>query len=378
MYPGLKQPRVRGEEYEALIAEFITAAKEVYGRHVLLQFEDFGNTTAFGLLETHRETTTCFNDDIQGTASVALAGLISSLPLAFCGPAGSEGKRLADHTFLFYGAGEAGVGIADLVAMEISNELGCTVQEARTKIWLMDSKGLIYNERSDREKMAHHKLPYTHPSPAGFSGVDANNSLLVNAIRTIKPTVLVGVSAQPKAFDKAAIDELVISVKEHSEKGGPHAPVIMALSNPTSKCEVSAADAYDWTSGNGIFMSGSPFDAITLPDGRHKVPGQGNNAYIFPGVGLGVLAAKGLTITDNDFIIAAKNLAEMVTEDMRKVGGTYPPLSEIRPVSRKIALAVATEILKSGRSNLGSAAPDHTNTAAIEQLIDSQIYDPWN
>lgn len=279
---------------------------------------------------------TCFNDDIQGTASVVLAGLISSLPLA-------DKKQLSDHRYLFFGAGEAGIGIADLIASAIVQDTGCTMAEARERCWFVDSKGLITNARiTHGHKLEHHKKPYAHSlSLAGHSDGTPAPVTLIEAVKAIKPTALIGVSAQGGTFTKEVVEEM--------SKNNKH-PVIFALSNPTSKAECTAKDAYTWSNGHAVFASGSPFDPVTLPDGRHYVPGQGNNAYIFPGVGLGALAANALTVTDQDFLVAAKALASLVSNERLTTGCAYPELKDIRHVSQHIAAAVAEYIYTTGRS----------------------------
>ena len=281
LYSGLKRKRDRTQAYDDLIAEFVTAAQQKYGRSVLLQFEDFGNSNAFRLLEDFQDKATTFNDDIQGTASVAVAGLMSSLRSVF--PNHAE-AGLGDHTYLFFGAGEAGVGIADLLCREICNTKGISMEEARKKVFLMDSKGLVTNNRGDLEKMAHHKLPYAHNVP--------HHKTLLECVETIKPSVLIGAAAQPQVFTQpvlSAMRSITQNTKLEREQAcadqgttmPPTAtmPVIMALSNPTSKAECTAEEAFNWTKGKVLFASGSPFDPVTV-DGKVHVPGQGNNAYI--------------------------------------------------------------------------------------------------
>ncbi len=328
-YMGLRQKRnLNG--YDELVAEFFAAAQKKYGRNVLIQFEDFGNTNAFRLLEHHQPTATTFNDDIQGTASVVLAGIISSLGLA--------GKsKVADHTFLFLGAGEAGVGIADLIAIAVTHETGCTLAEAKAKIWLVDSQGLI---TADRKNLQHHKLAYAHAAPAGSTDAQfCTGNALMDATKLIKPTALIGVSAQGKTFTKAICEEMC---KFNTN------PLIFALSNPTSKAECTAREAYEWTDGKAIYASGSPFDPVTLADGRFFEPGQGNNAYIFPGIGLGAISVDATRITDDDMYVAASALAAQVTPEQLARGCAYPPLANIREVSLKIAAAVAENMVKRG------------------------------
>eukprot|EP00644_Phytophthora_capsici_P008491 jgi/Phyca11/566063/estExt2_Genewise1.C_PHYCAscaffold_200070 len=312
-YIGLRQKRVRGELFEQLVEEFMNAAKAKYGDKVLLQFEDFGNSTAFNLLRKYQNTHCTFNDDIQGTASVVLAGLLAAVPLS--------GKSISEQKFVFLGAGTAGTGIADLIALAISRETGKTVEESRKQIWLVDSRGLVVESRT--ESLQSHKLPYAHDAPECDS--------LLETLDRIKPTALIGVCTIAKAFSK----EVCQKMSELNER-----PIIFALSNPTSKAECTAEEAYTFTDGKCIFASGSPFDPVEIK-GKLCVPGQGNNSYIFPGVGLGVVAA-GLThVNDEIMIIAAKTLAGLTTPADLETGCVYPPLSNIREVSLKIAEAVA-------------------------------------
>ncbi|KAG7385485.1 Malic enzyme [Phytophthora pseudosyringae] len=312
-YIGLRQKRERGDKFEQLVDEFMNAAKTKYGDKVLLQFEDFGNSTAFPLLRKYQNTHCTFNDDIQGTAAVVLAGLLAAVPLS--------GKPISQQKFVFLGAGTAGTGIADLIAMAISRETGKSVEESRKQIWLVDSRGLVVESR--KESLQHHKLPFAHDAP------ECPN--LVETLGRIKPTALIGVCTIAKAFN----EEVCQKMSELNER-----PIIFALSNPTSKAECTAEEAYTFTDGKCIFASGSPFDPVEV-NGKLCVPGQGNNSYIFPGVGLGVVAA-GLThVNDEIMIIAAKTLAGLTTPADLETGCVYPPLSSIREVSLKIAEAVA-------------------------------------
>eukprot|EP00544_Gedaniella_sp_CCMP2646_P005648 CAMPEP_0202485154 /NCGR_PEP_ID=MMETSP1361-20130828/4065_1 /ASSEMBLY_ACC=CAM_ASM_000849 /TAXON_ID=210615 /ORGANISM="Staurosira complex sp., Strain CCMP2646" /LENGTH=544 /DNA_ID=CAMNT_0049113987 /DNA_START=26 /DNA_END=1657 /DNA_ORIENTATION=+ len=325
-YLGLKQTRERGPAYDALVAEFFQACQDKFGQNVLIQFEDFGNRNAFRLLHEWQDKACTFNDDIQGTASVALAGLVASCKLT--------GINLGDHTFLFAGAGEAGTGIADLIAFAVSMESNIPIEEARKKIFLVDSKGLVTDARLD--ELQHHKLKYAHK-------VDRECKSLMEAIDYIHPTGLIGVSAIPNMFNQEVCEKMA-ALNKH--------PIIFALSNPTSKAECTAKEAYEWTNGTCVFSSGSPFPPVTLSDGRTFVPGQGNNAYIFPGVGLGVLAAGSTRISDYDMFLAAETLADCVTSEELDKGGLYPPLSKIRDVSAKIATALALHAHETGVATL--------------------------
>jgi malate dehydrogenase (oxaloacetate-decarboxylating)(NADP+) len=314
MYIGLKQKRVRGAEYDAFIAEFVTAVQKAYPK-ALLQWEDFGNTNAFRLLNDYREKILSFNDDIQGTASVALAGVLAGLRLT--------GGKLKDQKLLFLGAGEAGTGIADLFVAAARQD-GLSEAEARKRCWFVDSQGLVVKNRPG--KLAHHKAPYAHDH--------AFVATLAEAVEAVKPTALIGVSGQTRAFTR----EIVTRMAAINPR-----PIIFALSNPTSKAECTAEEAYQWTEGRVVFASGSPFPPVKLGD-RTFVPGQGNNVYIFPGVGLGALACESTQVTDGMFLTAAKTLASLVGKEDLDMGRIYPALSKIREVSLKIATAVADEV----------------------------------
>lgn len=310
LYIGLPHERVRGEAYDALVEEFIQAVQQVFPR-AIVQFEDFGNSNAFRLLHQYRDRICTFDDDIQGTASVVLAGLYAS-------------QRLTDlplnkHTFLFYGAGEAGIGIGDLIVAAMMEE-GLSEAEARQRCWFFDSKGLVVAERTD---LVAHKRPYAHKHP--FVGD------FLTAVETLKPTGIIGVAGAGKAFTQPII-ETMARLNEH--------PIIFALSNPTSKSECTAEEAYGGSEGRAIFASGSPFPPLEY-QGRRIVPGQGNNSYIFPGVGLGVILSGARRIPDEMFMAAAKALAAQVTDSDLALSRIYPALERIREVSAVIAAATA-------------------------------------
>jgi malate dehydrogenase (oxaloacetate-decarboxylating)(NADP+) len=265
---------------------------------------------------------------------VVLAGVLSTLSL--CGK-----KDISEHTFVFLGAGEAGVGIANMIAVAISKARGCSLDEARKQIWLIDSVGLLHAERPDIKsgEAAHHKLPFAHPLEKTYGG-EESYIFLESAIDMIKPTALVGVSAKPGTFTPKALTSMAINNKN---------PLIFALSNPTSKAECTAQEAYTHTRGKCVFASGSPFDPVTLPNGQTFTPGQGNNAYIFPGVGLGAIVSEAAELNDEDFYIAAVALSKLVDDEALAKGCAYPPLSAIRDVSAIVAAAVAENVIKSGR-----------------------------
>jgi malate dehydrogenase (oxaloacetate-decarboxylating)(NADP+) len=309
-YVGVKHMRLRGRRYDELVDEFVAAVQEVFPG-ALIQFEDFANTNAFRLLNKYRDRVCTFNDDIQGTAAVALAGLYSALRIT--------GGTLREQRVLCLGAGEAATGICDLVVAAAMEE-GASESEARRVCWLFDSRGLVV---ASRKELAEHKLAYAHDHPplADF----------VAAVETLAPTAIIGVAAVGGTFTQRVLEAMARVNKR---------PVVFALSNPTSKAECTAEQAYRWTGGRAIFASGSPFNPVTL-NGQSFVSRQGNNSYIFPGVGLGVIASRARRVTDEMFLAAARTLARETTESDLDQGSLYPPLARIREVSARIATAVA-------------------------------------
>ncbi|KDO66537.1 hypothetical protein CISIN_1g007703mg [Citrus sinensis] len=319
-YIGLRQRRATGQEYAELLDEFMSAVKQNYGEKVLIQFEDFANHNAFELLAKYGTTHLVFNDDIQGTASVVLAGVVAALKLI--------GGTLAEHRFLFLGAGEAGTGIAELIALEISKQTKAPVEETRKKICLVDSKGLIVSSRKD--SLQHFKKPWAHEHEP------VNN--LLDAVKVIKPTILIGSSGVGRTFTK----EVIEAMASFNEK-----PLILALSNPTSQSECTAEEAYTWSKGRAIFASGSPFDPFEY-NGKVFVPGQANNAYIFPGFGLGLVISGAIRVHDDMLLAASEALAKQVTEENFEKGLIYPPFSNIRKISANIAANVAAKAYELG------------------------------
>lgn len=317
LYFGMKHERLRGGEYDSLIEEFVTAVGDNFP-NTLIQFEDFGNQNAFRLLEKYRDRICTFNDDIQGTAAVALAGMYSALRIT--------GSALSDQRILFLGAGEAGTGIGDLIVDAMVDE-GLFVKDARQHCWFVDSQGLVVKSRG---KLAEHKKRYAHEHEPAAD--------LLEAVKSIKPTAIIGVSGQPQTFTRSVLEAMAdINAR----------PIIFALSNPTANSECTAEQAYTWTRGRAVFASGSPFDPVYF-NGKHFIPGQGNNAYIFPGMGLGVVACKAKYVTNQMLLSAAKILAAQVTPLDLDHGSVYPPLGKIREISEKIAMAVASLAYENG------------------------------
>ncbi|XP_041109169.1 NADP-dependent malic enzyme [Polyodon spathula] len=339
LYIGLRHKRVRGQAYDDLLDKFMKAVTDSYGMNCLIQFEDFANANAFRLLNKYRNKYCTFNDDIQGTAAVAVAGLLAALRITK--------NKLSDHKILFQGAGEAAMGIAELITMAMEKE-GTPKEQGLKKIWMVDSKGLIVK---GRDNLSHEKLQFAHGHP--------EMKKLEDIVRDIKPTAIIGVAAIAGAFTEQVIKDMA-SFNER--------PIIFALSNPTSKAECTAEQCYVLTKGQGIFASGSPFDTVTLPDGRQFHPGQGNNAYVFPGVALGVFACGVRHISDEIFLVTAQTIAELVKPEDLAEGRIYPDLNTIRDVSFKVAVKVVEYAYK---NSIATVNPEPTD---IEAFVRSHLY----
>jgi len=337
IYLGLRQPRLQGDEYFSLMDEFIEAAQDAFPG-VLIQFEDFTADNAFAHLNAYRERALCFNDDIQGTASVVLAGIYASTRFS--------GVDFRDLKFLFLGAGSAATGMGNLI-VEALIESGVNEEEATRRLWFFNRQGLI---RKGLPNLPDYIQCYAH---------DVEECELLDAIDIHRPDILIGATGSPATFTQEIVRKMA-SIRSK--------PGIFALSNPTSRAECTAEEAYQWTDGRAIFASGSPFDDIVY-DGRLIRPGQGNNAYIFPGVGLGAIVCKAKYIPDEMFLVAAKVLAESLTEDDIEHGSVYPRVEKIRRVSLNIATAVASHAWDKDIAQL-------PRPADIESHIKEFMYDP--
>jgi len=316
-YIGIREPRLNGDDYDTFIEEFVAAVEEVFP-DCTIQWEDFANHHAVPVLNRYRHRISSFNDDIQGTAATGVAGILAALRF--------KQEKLQDQRFLFFGAGSAGVGIADLLVYVMVKD-GMSIDDARKRCWLVDSKGLVTSTRTD---LTESKAPYAHDHAA----VDT----LVECVRALRPTALIGTSTIPKSFTQEVI-ELMAGTTER--------PIIFPYSNPTSKSECSAEEAYTWTNGKAIFASGSPFPTVEL-NGRTYHPGQGNNVYIFPAMGLAVMAARPQHIPDGAFVRAARTLASLVTQEQFDKGLIYPPMMDIRTSSITVAVAIAEYFFEKG------------------------------
>ena len=334
LYLGYPRKRLQGKAYLSLVDEFVSAVHSRYP-DALIQFEDFLTPNAYALLERYRHRVLCFNDDIQGTAAVSLAGVYASTRVT--------GVPFRDLRIMFLGAGSAATGIADLMTAAFV-DAGLGIDEARRRLWFADQKGLIVKQRTD---LMSHNLPYAHDAKAiGF----------VEAIDAIRPHILIGATGAPGTFTRTVVERMS-AINDR--------PAIFALSNPTSKAECTAEQAYSWSSGRAIFSSGSPFPPQTY-GGRTLRPGQGNNAYVFPGIGLGAVACRARTLPDEIFLVAANTLASLVKPEHLDEGTLYPPLKDIRKISLAIAVSVAKKAHDMG---LARTAWPKNPRAAIAALM---------
>jgi malate dehydrogenase (oxaloacetate-decarboxylating)(NADP+) len=338
LYLGLKQQRVRGEKYEEFIDNFVKAVNEVFPG-ICIQWEDFGGVNAINILSKYRDKICTFNDDIQGTAGVILAGLLSACS--------STQMKITDHRFLFLGAGAAAIGVAGLL-VKVLIQNGKSQSDSYKDIWLFDSKGLVVDSRND---LAEHKKIY------------AKNSFFKNdffeAVKEIKPTAIIGLSTVKGSFTREIIEHMA----KLNEK-----PIIFACSNPTSNSECTAEEAYKFSEGRAIFASGSPFEPVTIQN-RTFYPAQGNNVFIFPAMGLAVFAAKAKRITDEMFITAAYSLASQVSTQEINEGSVFPSMKNIMEVEIKTAAKIARYIFENGLAGIRS--PKN-----IEAFIRNKMYDP--
>ena len=338
LYLGLKTPRVRGKEYEDFLDEFVQAMTEAFPK-VCIQWEDFAGPNANSILSRYRDTICTFNDDIQGTAGVAVAGLLASCQY--------NGKPMTEQKFLFFGGGSAATGISGLLTIMLQ-EHGLPYEDAKRRCWLFNSGGLVTAARTGLDD---YKMIYAHEHEPITD--------FVKAIEVLQPTAIIGASTIGGAFTKEVI-EAVTKINER--------PIIFPLSNPNSHSECTAEDAFSITHGRVLFASGSPFPPVKV-DGKTYFPSQGNNVYIFPAVGLAILATEPQFVTDQMFLWAAKALASQVTEEMVANGIIYPPISKVREVATEIAINVATHIFDNGLATV--ERPED-----IESFVKSKMYYP--
>jgi malate dehydrogenase (oxaloacetate-decarboxylating) len=351
LYLGYRAPRLRGPAYDELVEAFVTGVAEVWPGCVI-QWEDFKQANALRILDRYSDRVPSFNDDVQGTAAVVVAGILSALRVL--------GTTLAETRVVLAGAGAAGIGIARLIRLAMQ-EAGMDAAALDGAIVLTDSRGLVHGDRTDldppKQELA---LPAGMASTYGFDlAPGMANPDLVETIERVRPTVLVGTTAIGGAFSERVIRAMA---------GASDRPVILPLSNPTSKCEALPVDVLRWTGGRALIATGSPFDAVEV-DGRVREIGQANNVFIFPGLGLGTIAAEAHTITPRMFLLAAQTLAGVVTDERLATGALYPPVADLRAVSRAIAIRIAREAIDAG---LAAIDPD----TDIEALIDGAMWWP--
>lgn len=338
LYPGLRRKRTRGPEYDAFIAAFVEAMNEVFPK-ACIQWEDFTGVDAIRILETYRDKTCTFNDDIQGTAAIATAGFISISRLMK--------KSFKDQRFLFLGAGAAAFGIADMLAKKFQRD-GLSPEEAYKQIWMFDVNGLLVKSRTD---LAPHQLAFAHDFEA------CNN--FAEAVLKIKPTAIVGVSTVGGAFNQQVIENMSL-VNER--------PIIFPYSNPTSHSECTAEQAYTWSKGKAIFASGSPFAPVNY-NGKIYTPGQGNNVFIFPALGMAIFATEAKRVTDDMLLTASEAVAEQVTTEDFENGLIYPQVNDILKVSINVAIRISEHIFDSGLASV-------SRPKNIRSFIESKMYIP--
>ncbi|MBM3286353.1 MAG: NAD-dependent malic enzyme [Candidatus Eisenbacteria bacterium] len=348
LYFGLRRRRVRGAEYQDFIDRFVAAVKRVFP-NVLLQWEDFLKENAIIQLERFREKILSFNDDIQGTAAVAVAGIFGALRLT--------GGKMSDHRICFAGAGASTHGIAGLFVAELV-EQGIAIDEARRRIWTCDSKGLCV---SDRPGLEGFKKEYARDRAelASWKVADPSRITLEETVKHARPTILIGVSATPGTFTEPIVRQMA----KNAER-----PLVFPLSNPTSKAECTAEQAVRWSDGRAIVATGSPFAPVTHEGVKFRI-GQCNNAFIFPGVGLGCCVAKATQVSDGMFLESARALATHVTDDDIRESAVFPPLSNIRDCSHSVACAVIRRAVKEGYAD-----PEMLN--GLEERVRRAMWSP--
>ncbi len=337
LYLGWPQKRLTGEAYDSFVAEFVDAVREVFPS-ALLQWEDFRKDNALAILERHQQEVLSFNDDIQGTGAVALAGLFSALRIA--------GADLQDQRIVIYGAGAAGLGIARQIRAALA-ESGLDLEHIHQHLAVLDSRGLLVDDQPPRDTYKV-ELAWEASLARQHGLTDPDKRQLADVMTHYKPTVLIGTSGQPGAFT----EEIVRSMLENTER-----PIILPFSNPTALTEATPKDVLRWTDGQALVATGSPFEPVELNGRVHRI-GQGNNVFIFPGLGLGALIAQSSAVTDDMVTAASDAVAQAVTDEELADGMLYPDISRLRLVTRNVAHAVAEKAIEAGLTNASIDAVD--------------------
>jgi malate dehydrogenase (oxaloacetate-decarboxylating) len=348
LYLGWRHERVRGQEYDDFIETFVQAVIKKFP-NVLLQWEDFSKHNAPRILERYRDRLCTFNDDIQGTGAVTVAGLLAAAQVTK--------TKLSDHRLVILGAGSSAVGISDQIVAAMQLE-GASHEAAKKSIWLIDSKGLVHDGRETDEPF---KKKYAQPlaRTAGWQLEKSSTISFIDVVRNVHPTILIGTSAQPGAFT----EEVVREMAGHIER-----PIIFPLSNPTSKSEAIPKDIFAWTNDRALVATGSPFEPVTTARGTVRI-GQCNNSFIFPGVGLGVIASGARRVTDEMFVAAARVLSSFAPALRDANAALYPELEQVRDISHRVALAVAVEAHNAGLASV----PD---LDLLAQKIEKRMWRP--
>lgn len=348
LYLGWHHKRVRGAAYDAFIDTFVQAVKRMFP-HVLLQWEDFAKNNARRLLTQYQDQLCTFNDDIQGTGAVTLAGLLAAVHVI--------GAKLSEQRVVILGAGSAATGIAEQIVAAMESE-GRSLEEARRSIWLLDSHGLVHTGRKDLEA---EKAPYAQPKEriAGWNTTSSEQIELQEVVTQVHPTILIGTAAMPGVFTEAIVREMA----SHVER-----PIIFPLSNPTSMSEAAPVDLIAWTEGRALIATGSPYPAVSY-NGQTITIGQCNNMFIFPGMGLGVIAAQARRVTNEMFIAAARALSECSPARQAATASLYPRVEDVREVSRRVALAVGLAAQQAG-------VAEQTSSAELERRVTATMWTP--
>jgi malate dehydrogenase (oxaloacetate-decarboxylating) len=347
-YLGIRRPRMRGPEYFDLVDRFVQAVRRHFPA-CLLQWEDFSKENAWSLLEKYRGELLSFNDDIQGTGSVVLSGIVCAVRAA--------GERLRDQVFVLYGSGAAGIGVAAQIRTALVGE-GLSMAEAAARIHVLDSRGLLVEGRA---RIEDYKLPFTHPrAVVPWATVGDRAPGLLEVVEKTRATVLLGLSGQPGSFDERIVRAMAANCPR---------PLIFPLSNPTSLAEARPEDVYRWSEGRALVATGSPFPDVEIGGNRFTI-GQGNNAFIFPGVGLGAVAVRAREISDQMFTAAAVRLAELVPAERIARRCVFPAIGALRDVSLEIALVVARTAVAQG------LALDEKAAADVPAAIGRKIWQP--